>query len=131
MGSRKDLQAKIRTRVARTRVAAGITQEKLAEVTGIPLATYRRLERGQLDNPPIRYLSNIALVLNVDLDEICEDDWLWWTVFRDGQPGEPPHPAPLLYPERWEDELREQEKQGKLKKGRRGHKPAWRPPNNR
>lgn len=127
MGSRKDLQANIRTRLGRSRVAAGITQERLAEVTGIPLATYRRLERGQLDNPPIRYLSNIALALDVDLEEICEDEWLWWTVFRDGQPAEPPDPKPLLDPGRWQLDLYKLEADGKLKKERRGHKRAWSP----
>ena len=47
---------------------------------GISLPTYRRLERGQTPNPPLRYLVNCALALGYttteQLIELFEDDWL-------------------------------------------------------
>lgn len=63
------------------RDAAGHTQAFMSEHTGIPLRTYRRLENGELTNPPIRYLVNCAIVLNVALESVCEEDWLRWTNF--------------------------------------------------
>jgi transcriptional regulator with XRE-family HTH domain len=56
-----------------------IKQEAMAEQTGIPLRTYQRLEAGKITNPPIRYLVNCAIVLGVELEEICEPEWLRWT----------------------------------------------------
>jgi hypothetical protein len=44
----------------------------------------QRLDWGELENPPIGYLGNIAKVLEVDLLDICEDRWLEWMVFDDG-----------------------------------------------
>lgn len=46
--------------------------------TGIPLRTYRRLESGQIDDPPISYLVNCAIVLNIPFEDVCETDWLRW-----------------------------------------------------
>lgn len=37
-------------------------------------------------NPPIRILTNIALVLNVPLEAICELEWFEWTVFEERAP---------------------------------------------
>jgi hypothetical protein len=34
-----------------------------------------------MTNPPIRYLTNIALALGVPPDQICEREWLERTVF--------------------------------------------------
>jgi len=53
----------------------------MSEKTGIPLRTYRRLENGELDNPPITYLVNCAIALNVPLEVICESAWLSWSPF--------------------------------------------------
>ena len=86
---RKTLQGALETRLAIERVRAGITQVELARVSGVPLTTYRRLERGEMSNPPIRYLTNIALVLGVQLEQICEPEWLEWTVFDERKPVPP------------------------------------------
>lgn len=67
------------TNLARVRQRAGLTQQQLAKLSGLSLANLRRLERGELPNPPIRYLSNLALVLDVPLGEICEPEWLGWS----------------------------------------------------
>lgn len=70
-----------KTKLHFERVAAGHTQAYMSENTGIPLRTYRRLENGELVNPPIRYLVNCAIALNVPLEDVCEDEWLRWTRF--------------------------------------------------
>lgn len=72
-----------RTRLAelRSKRTPVIKQERMAELTGIPLRTYQRLEAGKITNPPIRYLVNCALVLEVELEQVCEPEWLSWTDF--------------------------------------------------
>jgi CheY-like chemotaxis protein len=63
-----------------------LVQEDMAELTGLPMATYRRVERGELTNPPIRYLVNCWHVLrtrqpDLALADLLEPDWMGWTVF--------------------------------------------------
>lgn len=70
-----------KTKLHFARGGGGLTQKWMSERTGIPLRTYRRLESGELANPPLRYLVNCAIVLNVPLADVCEDDWLRWTPF--------------------------------------------------
>jgi transcriptional regulator with XRE-family HTH domain len=53
----------------------------MSEKTGIPLRTYLRLENGEMENPPITYLVNCAIVLNMPLEDICEAAWLAWSPF--------------------------------------------------
>lgn len=86
MGARRENQTWSDTFLAELRVEHHLTQQELAEMTGIPLTTYRRLERGQMTNPPIRYLINIVIALGLGTDhifEICEDEWIEWTWFKD------------------------------------------------
>jgi transcriptional regulator with XRE-family HTH domain len=65
----------------------------LAEATGISLRTIQRLERGEFDNPPLRYLVNCQLALGVErLEELLEEEWLSWKVF-DVAASEPPPPG--------------------------------------
>lgn len=79
-----------RSRIARARAAHGWRQDELAAMTGISVATLRRLERGQMDNPPLRYLQNLATALRVDLDKLIEPQWReWWP--RPGAEQPPPH----------------------------------------
>jgi transcriptional regulator with XRE-family HTH domain len=54
----------------------------MAEATGLGRSTYWRLESGGYVNPPLRYLVNCAIVLDVDLAELIEPSWLEWL----GQP---------------------------------------------
>lgn len=70
-----------KTKLHYVRGGGSLTQKSVSERTGIPLRTYRRLENGELTNPPLRYLVNCALVLNVPLEDVCEDEWLRWTPF--------------------------------------------------
>ena len=45
-------------------------------------STYRRLERGSYRNPPLRYLTNCALALGLELEDVIEDDHRLWYVFH-------------------------------------------------
>lgn len=70
----------------------GVTQEELAEAIGISIATYRRLERGKIDNPPLRYLVNSAIALGVELADLIENDWNRWWSHPGYLPTRPPRP---------------------------------------
>jgi transcriptional regulator with XRE-family HTH domain len=80
------------TKLADRRLRAGLTQEEMAALTGISLAHYRRLERGQITNPPLRFLVNCALVLRVDLFDVIDDQWLEWMPFDQRNAGPPELP---------------------------------------
>lgn len=67
-----------RTRLAWARKKAGLTQRELSDITGIPRATLQRLERGEFENPKLRYLVNCSIALDISLDQIIEDRWLRW-----------------------------------------------------
>jgi transcriptional regulator with XRE-family HTH domain len=70
-----------KTKLHFARAAGGLTQAYMSEETGIPMRTYRRLENGELKNPPLRYLVNCAIALDFPLEDVCEDEWLRWTKF--------------------------------------------------
>jgi transcriptional regulator with XRE-family HTH domain len=91
MPARRDPGTKPETRLARVRMARGVTQEELADAIGISLPTYRRLERARNENPGIRYLVNAALALGVEVETLLEADWHEWTVFDESRPA-PPKP---------------------------------------
>ncbi len=81
-----------RTRLARLRVQRGLTQVRLAQLAGLSPRTLQAIERGELPNPGIRYLSNLALVLGAPLDAVCEDEWLSWSQLFSAAPKGPPAP---------------------------------------
>jgi transcriptional regulator with XRE-family HTH domain len=82
------------TRLAALRHASGYTQREIAQLTGLSLATVKRLEGGQIANPPLRYLVNCALALHVGLDEVIEPEWTSWTRFSAQAPEPPDEPPP-------------------------------------
>jgi transcriptional regulator with XRE-family HTH domain len=96
MPRRTDRGAKAETRLARVRLASGLTQRDLFEATGMSRSVYWRLERGRIDNPPLRHLTNCAIVLGVPVEELIEDEWrtTWLQLTPDG-PTAPPDPAEL------------------------------------
>lgn len=69
------------TNLSQARQRVGLSQEDLARLAGVSRDTLQRIEWGQHQNPPIRYLANFALVLGVPLEEVCEPEWLGWTKF--------------------------------------------------
>ena len=70
-----------RSRLYERRRAAGLSQRELAKRTGISLRTLQRIERLEVDNPPIRYLTNCAIVLGCELDDLVEPGWREWKAF--------------------------------------------------
>lgn len=75
-----------RTRLAWARKNAGLTQRELSDITGIPRATLQRLERGEYDNPKLRYLVNCSIALGVDLGQVIDDQWREWLLIDAGAP---------------------------------------------
>jgi DNA-binding Xre family transcriptional regulator len=92
---RRPDQTDVRTKLAALRVQRGVTQAELAAAVGIALATYRRLERGRVPSPPLRYLSNCAIALGVELEDLIEDEWREWFVFDQHRAATPPSPDGL------------------------------------
>jgi len=81
-----------------------MSQVELAEATGISMATLRRLERGTKANPPLRYLSNCAIVLGVEVEELIEDNWRKWLPLARKRP--PRNPQSLWHPDRYQSKRR-------------------------
>ena len=104
MPRRRQSRSKQATRLARLRTERGMSQMELAEATGISLATLRRLERGKMANPPLRYLSNCAIVLDVQFEELLEDSWRKWLPMARRKP--PRNPQSLWQPDRYETKRR-------------------------
>ena len=72
MSRRHDRGVKAETKLARIRLASGLTQRDLIEATGMSRSLYWRLERGRIANPPLRHLTNCALVLGVPVEALIE-----------------------------------------------------------
>src|SRR5690606_8753272 len=95
MPARHSDQTKIRTRLAELRVDRGIDQRTMAELLGMGLTAYQKLERAEEPNPRLRHLVNAAEVLRVKLDELVEPEWLQWLA-SDEHP-RPPAPKSLWH----------------------------------
>jgi transcriptional regulator with XRE-family HTH domain len=61
---------------------AGLSQRALAERAGLSLRTLQRIERLEIDNPPVRYLTNCAIVLGCELEDLIEPAWREWKQIR-------------------------------------------------
>ena len=70
-----------RSRLYERRRVSGLSQRELAKRTGISLRTLQRIERLEVDNPPIRYLTNCAIVLGCELEDVIEPAWREWKGF--------------------------------------------------
>jgi transcriptional regulator with XRE-family HTH domain len=75
---RKEQQTDDRTRLAELRINKGVYQHELALQTGIPIASYRRLERGEVKNPLLWWYVNCAIALNVELEDVLDEQLLAW-----------------------------------------------------
>jgi len=63
----------------RARIAAGLSQEQAAGLSGIATFTYQKLENGQSNpgtsaNPKLRTLLNLSRALGVPLKELLPDE---------------------------------------------------------
>lgn len=99
MPARRSSQSRAATRLARLRTERGLTQDELAEASGISIATLRRLERGSMPNPPLRYLGNCAIVLGCQLEDLIEEQWRDWLPLAKPKP--PRKPEALWKPGRY------------------------------
>ena len=72
MVERKELYIKIGERIRYSRKTAGITQERLAELTNVTVQYISALERGQAGTS-VFTLINICMVLHVSSDYILMD----------------------------------------------------------
>jgi transcriptional regulator with XRE-family HTH domain len=76
----------MQSKLAAWRVERNLTQRALSDLSGVSLRTLTRIERREVDNPPIRYLVNLAILLDCTLSDLIEEGWLAWTDFApDGQ----------------------------------------------
>lgn len=87
------------TPLAARRVAAGWTQEELADAAGISLRTYARLEGGE-PPPGIARLANLALLLNCDPCDLIEASWKEWHYDLKPEPHDPKRPGRKIQPRR-------------------------------
>ncbi len=99
MPARRASQSKEATQLAQKRIERGLSQVELAEASGLSIATLRRLERGTVENPPLRYLANCAIVLGCPLEELVEEEWRQWLPLAAAKP--PRNPESLWRPGRF------------------------------
>lgn len=66
------------TRLRRARLDRGLSQKELAELTGIPLRSLERLDRGEADDFSYRSVVNLCVALRCKASEIIEPDWFQW-----------------------------------------------------
>jgi transcriptional regulator with XRE-family HTH domain len=80
------------TQLAHWRLHRGFSQQELAERSGVPLGTLRRIEQAQQQRPPdLRHLQNLRVALGCHLDDLLEDRWRGWSDLPRG-PKQPPPP---------------------------------------
>jgi transcriptional regulator with XRE-family HTH domain len=73
MGARKGQQSGGWTKLARARIASGLTQQELADKVGISLRTIKRLENDWLFEPRLNWFLRLSLALEVPLVDLIED----------------------------------------------------------
>jgi transcriptional regulator with XRE-family HTH domain len=71
------------TKLSRIRVYRRLQQEELARLAGLSRRKLQMLEAGELDDPKLRDLVNLALVLRCELGDIVEDHWLAFSAARE------------------------------------------------
>lgn len=65
----------VRSPLAELRLKRKMTQQEMADATGISLTQYRSLERGAYKNARASYLMNCAIVLGCRLDDLVPRQW--------------------------------------------------------
>ena len=57
-------------RLQKARKAAGLTQQELCQKSGLSYSTLAKIERGAIKSPSIFTIHQIAMVLNLGIDEL-------------------------------------------------------------
>lgn len=104
MPARPWVQTKIRTKLAERRIGRHRTQDQMVELTGISRASYVWLEQGRHPNPPLRWLTNCALVLDCELEDLIDDEQREWFVLDESA-----RTAPVEEPEEDDEEEAKEE----------------------
>ncbi len=86
---------RVTTRLRATRLDRGFSQQDLAELTGIPLRSLERLDRGEVDDLPFRWLVNLSIALWCKPVDLAESEWFKWKeditpARRTPRPSDPP-----------------------------------------
>lgn len=84
------------TRIARLRLERDLSREDLARRAGMSTSTLERIENHSIRNVKLRHLVNLALVLEVTLYDVIEDDWLTYQQADQAVP--PPGQQVLIRP---------------------------------
>ena len=72
------------------RADPGREEAQLARAVGLTRTTYWRLETGQVANPKLRMLVNLAIALGCRLEDLIEDGWREWYPFDRSEAAAPP-----------------------------------------
>lgn len=75
-------QGKPKTKLAKKRLEKEMSQRDMSEATGIPMATYQRLEMAERKTLNYEYMVRCATVLDVGVDDLIEDKYKRWTAPR-------------------------------------------------
>lgn len=90
MAAPKQNSTKATSQLAKARVARGITRKELARRSGVTLASLRRLEYEQVPDAPYWWYRNLAMALELDLDDILGERDRRWRYSADAQVPPPP-----------------------------------------
>jgi transcriptional regulator with XRE-family HTH domain len=72
-------QGKPQTKLAEKRLERQMSQRDMSEATGIPMATYQRMEKAERKTVNYEYMVRCATVLGVPVDDLIEDKYKHWT----------------------------------------------------
>jgi transcriptional regulator with XRE-family HTH domain len=90
VAARKQPQISFDSLLAEVRASKGVNQHELARQTGMSLSSLKRLEHGEVANPPLWWFINCARALNVELEEILDPKLLAWRPGPNAAAGPPP-----------------------------------------
>jgi transcriptional regulator with XRE-family HTH domain len=77
MSMRELAPASFGEKIKAVRVSRGLSAEEVAEMSGIPLHTYRRYERGDIDKLPFDHVIALGKVHHLSPDEVATLAGLW------------------------------------------------------
>jgi transcriptional regulator with XRE-family HTH domain len=96
-GRRPGEQTRVETKLAAWRVKRGMTQEEMANLSGLGLSTYRQYERGLVKKPGLIEMTRFAHLLGCKLTDLIEDSWDWDYPRRVAGSGAPKPPDPKIF----------------------------------